>query len=203
MLPELKRKSRSKRFCSGRKRRNVVRMFCVFLAVCLLITSLSGCLFYRPLRFSQLQEFEQNVHKDYPGLLIRCRYVNIAGVYIDVFGPDFDEECAYRILGYLQPVVSDEEFIQDLFDLFEKERDEHNWKLGWRPVIYLCLSVGKKNRYQFSTRATKEGYNSGRDPDSYTWDGYTTWYGTEFLNQVPKEISPEEIEEAVKRYSLD
>ncbi len=39
--------------------------------------------------------------------------------------------------------------------------------------------------------------------ESYAWDGYTTWYGTEFTDQKPREISPEEIEEAVERYSSD
>lgn len=55
--------------------------------------------------------------------------------------------------------------------------------------------------YQFSARATKEGYNSGYDPDSYTWDGYTTWYGTKYVDHVPYEITPEEIEKAIAAYS--
>ena len=65
-----------------------------------------------------------------------------------------------------------------------------------------CASKwGGGSVYQFSARATKEGYNSGYDPDSYTWDGYATWYGTKFVDHVPYEITPEEIEKAIAAYS--
>lgn len=113
-----------------------------------------------------------------------------------------DEEFAYTVLGILQPIVRDEAFIQDLFALFEEEASgDHNWELGRRPEIRLYLDARGYSQYQFVTRATKEGYNSGYDPDSYTWDGYATWYGTKFVDHVPHEITPEEIEKAIAAYS--
>ncbi len=175
---------------------------CIALGALVLVAILAGCTLYRPLRLSQLQEFAQSVYGKYPHHTVSCKYEYGAGVSIEVDGSDMDEECAYTILGCLQPLVCDEDFIQDLFALFEKESNgDPNWKNGRRPEIRLYLNADENSRYQFSTRATKEGYNSGYDPDSYTWDGYTTWYGSEFADQKPREISPEEIEEAVERYS--
>ncbi len=167
----------------------------------------SGCIVYHPLRLSQLREFERDVHKKYPFAAVSCKYEHAGPVTITVNRSSFDEECAYTILGCLQPIVRDEDFIRDLFDSYERRLKDtpywETWKSGWRPEIYLSLDANRYTRYQFSTRATKEGYNSGYAPDSYTWDGYTTWYGTEYVDHVPREITPEEIEEAVKRYSED
>lgn len=187
-----------------KENRTLSRISFLVIMVLVLAVNLSGCTLYRPLQLSQLREFEQSIHREYPFSIISCKYEYGAGVSITVSRLVFSEECAYTILGYLQPVVCNEDFIQDLFELFEKESNgDPNWKNGQRPEIRLYLDVGGNSRYQFSTRATKEGYNSGYDPDSYTWDGYTTWYGTEFVDREPREISPEEIEEAVVKYSLD
>lgn len=186
---------------SRKKAGTVSRAACVVLLMCFLAASLSGCTLYHPLRLPQLREFEQNVRREYPLSAVSCKYEYGTGVSITVSGMSFEEECAYTILGYLQPIVCDEDFIQDLFELFEKEsHGDHNWKLGMRPDIRLHLAAGTNDRYQFTARATKELYNSGRDPDSYTWDGYATWYGTEFVGSLPREITPKEIGEAVKRY---
>ena len=150
----------------------------------------------------QLQEFQESVRKEYPRADVSCRYEYGAGVSIRASNTVVDEEFAYTVLGILQPIVRDEAFIQDLFALFEEEASgDHNWELGRRPDIQLRIEVGGSSVYQFSARATKEGYNSGYDPDSYTWDGYTTWYGTKFVDHVPYEITPEEIEKAIAAYS--
>lgn len=179
-----------------------LRLFWAVVMALFLVANLSGCIAYRPLRLPQLQEFERNVRLKYPLSAISCKYDYEVGVSITVDRLAFDEECAYTILGYLQPIVRDEEFIQDLFELFEEEsHGEPNWENGRRPKIYVFLSVCGFDRYQFTTRATKEGYNSGRDPDSYTWDGYTTWYGTEVVNNVPQEIYSETIKEKIEQYS--
>lgn len=175
----------------------------IFFLFLLFIFSLivPGCTLYRPLELSQLKDFKESVLRAYPLSQISCKYEYGAGVSITVNKFTFDEETTYSILSCLQPIVCDESFIQDLFDLFEKEsHDDPNWKNGRRPEIRLYMNVWGNSRYQFVTRATKEGYNSGYNPDSYTWDGYTTWYGTEFVNHVPREITPEEIEEAIEKY---
>lgn len=204
ILTDLPMKRMKRTFHCKKRNRCAFRSFCIFLAACFLAVNLSGCTCYHPLRLSQLREFEQNVRKSYPLSLVSCKYDYGAGVFIQVTRSSFDEECAYTILGYLKPIVCDEEFIRELFELFEKEsHGEPNWKNGMRPDIYLNLTAETTNRYQFSTRANKEGYNSGRAPDSYTWDGYTTWYGTEIIGKASyREISPEEIEEAIKQYSF-
>lgn len=138
----------------------------------------------------------------YPQTSVSCRYEYGAGVHITVTGRAFDDECAFTILGRLREVVSDEAFIQDLFELFEKEsHGDPNWKNGERPGIWLYFEVKGKDQYQFMAMANKEIYNSGRSPDSYTWDGYTTWYGTEIVNGSIREISSEEIQEEIKKYS--
>lgn len=186
------------------KKRAKITVALVIALACLLTASLSGCAAFRPLRLPQLREFEQNVRKAYPHTSVSCQYQYNAGVMITVSRSEFDDECAYTILGYLQPIVRDEDFIQDLFELFEKEsHGDPNWKLGMRPHIQLRLSVKEISRYMFTARATEELYNSGRDPDSYTWDGYTTWYGTEIMDERRREIAPEEIQEGVKQYSQD
>lgn len=178
------------------------RILCIVLMAALLTASLSGCIAYRPLRLPQLREFERNVHRKYPFAFVSCKYAYGAGVSITVSRFTFDEECAYTILGYLRPIVCDEEFIQDLFELYEKESHGNpNWKNGDYPEIYLHLTAVWYDRYQFSTRATLEGYNSAYDPDSYTWDGYTTWYGTEIVNGLPQQIPQERHKEALERYS--
>lgn len=167
------------------------------LSAFLLLATLSGCTSYRPLDLPQMREFKESVLKEYPRAKVYCNYRYDWGVDISAINVLVDEEFAYTVLSILQPIVCDEGFIQDLFELYEEEADgDHNWKLGQRPDIGLYIGP-----YQFSARATKEGYNSGYDPDSYTWDGYTTWYGTEFVNHEPREITPEEIEEAIERYT--
>lgn len=187
-----------------KKGKTVSRIAGMILAAFLLAAAFSGCTWSRTLRLPQLREFQQSVSSTYPDAKVSCKYSYGAGVMITVRRSSFDPECVYTILGDLKPIVCDENFIEDLFTLFEKEaHGDHNWELGERPVIYLYFEVGGNARYQFSTRATLEGYNSAYDPDSYTWDGYTTWYGTEIVNDEYLEISPEEIEEAVKRYSQD
>lgn len=178
------------------------RIFCIGLTIFFLAVNLGGCTWYRPLRLPQLRDFEKRVQEEYPRTSVSCGYAYGAGVSITVKGPDFDEECAYTILGYFQPVASDEEFIQDLFELFEKEsHSEPNWKNGRRPEIWLFLTADGKDRYQFTAMANKEVYNSGRSPDSYTWDGYTTWYGTEIVNDSVREITSDEIKEEIKKYT--
>lgn len=173
------------------KKEKLFRAACAALLVCLLTAGLFGCTLFRSLRLPQLQEFEQHVRKEYPHTSVSCEYEYGAGVMIRVEGSDFDDEDAYTILGYLQPIVRDERFISDLFTLFEKESNgDPNWKLGYRPDIQLCLNVEGMDCYHFFTHATKEGYNSGKDPASYTWDGYTTWFGTKFVNQVPQPFDP-------------
>lgn len=178
------------------------RFVCATIMCLLCVFIFSSCTLYRPLNLPQLQSFSQSVHKKYPLAQVSCKYEYGAGVSITVSKLKFDEETAYSILSYLQPIVCDEDFIQALFELFEEQsHGDPNWKNGRRPEIRLYLDVWGNSRYQFVTRATKEGYNSGYDPDSYTWDGYTTWYGTEYVDHVPREITPEEIEEAIERYS--
>lgn len=180
------------------KKRNGIALC---LALLFLAATLSGCIWYGPLRMYQLQVFERQVYGRYPLSYVSCKYDYGAGVSITVNRLGFDEETAYTILGYLQPIVSNEEFIQELFDLFEEAgHGDPNWDNGMRPDIRLYLDVWGNSRYQFVTRATKEGYNSGYDPNSYTWDGYTTWYGTEFVDHVPREITSGEIEEALEKY---
>lgn len=138
----------------------------------------------------------------YPRTSVSCRYNYEASVHITVTGSVFDDESAFTILGRLRAVVSDEAFIQDLFELFEKEsHGDPNWKNGRRPEIWLYLSVDGKDRYQFTAGANKEVYNSGRPPDSYTWDGYATWYGTEIVDGSLREITSDEINEEIKKYS--
>lgn len=192
--------------CREKRNRSLPRIFCLVFLVSFLAANLSGCTCYRPLRLPQLREFEQNVLRKYPLSMVSCKYAYEDNVTITVSGASFDEECAYTILGYLKPIVCDEDFIQDLFDFYERQfKDRPNWgtwKSGWRPDINVYLNaMGRYSKYRFSTSANKEAYNSGYDPDSYTWDGYTTWYGTEYVDSVPREISPEEIEEALERYS--
>ena len=173
----------------------------LLLLIFLFSLIIPGCTLYRPLTLSQLQGFKNSVLRAYPLSQISCKYEYGAGVVITVSRSGFSEKSAYIILSYLQPITRDEDFIQALFELFEKQSHEDpNWENGQRPEIRLYLDVWGSSRYQFVTRATKEGYNSGYDPDSYTWDGYTTWYGTEYVDHVPREITPEEIEEAIERY---
>lgn len=184
-----------------RYKKKVYRCFCILLLALSLAVSLCGCIWYQPLWLPQLQEFGKSVRNEYPHTSVSCRYDYGAGVNITVTGPDFDDESAFTILGRLRAAVSDEDFIQDLFELFEKEsHGDPNWKNGRRPEIWLHLASDDKDRYQFTARANKEAYNSGRSPDSYTWDGYTTWYGVEFVNGMLREIGSEEIEEAIKGY---
>lgn len=185
-----------------RRRGTVLRIAWLLGMTLLLAVSLSGCIWYRPLTLSGMKEFETKVRSKYPLSVVTCQFTYETGVTITVYRFGFDEETAYGILSQLQPIVRDEKFIQELFELFEEERpNEHNWELGYRPGIRLHLTALWNDRYQFSARSTKEGYNSGWDPDSYTWDGYTTWYGTEFVDHVPREITPEEIQQKIDRYS--
>ena len=174
------------------------RFICIksILSAFLLLATLSGCRDFRPLQLPQMQEFKERVLKEYPLARVSCQYEHGRDVSISVSNALMVEEFAYTVLSILQPIVCDEGFIQDLFELYEEEADDgHNWKLGERPEINLGIGF-----YRFITRATKETYNSGYDPDSYTWDGYTTWYGTEFVDHVPREITPEEIEAAIEKY---
>lgn len=192
----------NKTYHSVRRNRKVRRILCLVLAILLVAATLSGCILYNELRIPQLREFKQNVYKDYPDTSVSCKYDYGAGVNITVTGPDFDDESAFTILGCLLPVVSDEDFIEDLFELFEREsHGDPNWKNGMRPEIWLYLSVDGKDRYQFTARANKEVYNSGRSPDSYTWDGYKTWYGTEIKKDGYRDITSEEVKEAIKKFS--
>lgn len=194
-------------YCSDRddrmiktKDNHITKILCLLLSF-LLIINLSGCTRYSPLQMSQLQEFKKKVLKEYPLSFVSIKYEYYDGVTITVSRFGIDEECAYTVLSYLQPIVHNEKFIRELFALFEEEsHGEPNWDNGMRPDIHLYLDVWWNSRYQFVTRATKEGYNSGYDPDSYTWDGYTTWYGTEYVDHVSQEITPEEIEEAIEGY---
>lgn len=180
------------------------KIVCTVLAVLVLAAGLSGCILWRPLQLSQLQEFTESVREKYPDCAVVCKYEYRAGVTIEVSAPSVDEERVYTVLGCLQPIVRDEAFIQDLFALFEeKSNGDPNWRNGYRPEISLRFSVKGKTYWDFSTRANKEGYNSGYDPDSYTWDGYSTWYGTETSGETSRELAPEEIEEAVERYSAE
>lgn len=166
------------------------------LSAFLLLATLSGCLQYQSLDLPQMREFKESVRKEYPHAQVYCSYEDHAVVDITVIHPQMDEESAYTVLGILQPIVRDEDFIQDLFELFEKDADgAYSWETYGYPDIGLYIGP-----YQFRARATKEGYNSGYDPDSYTWDGYTTWYGTEFVNDEPREITPKEIEETIAKY---
>lgn len=196
------------------KKRNgtLFRAACIALMAVFLMASLSGCTSYRPLRLSQMREFEQKVRAKYPFSIVKCQYHYGAGVNISVTRFSFDQECVYTILGYLKPIVCDEEFIEDLFELYEGEsHNDPNWKRGYRPRIWLNLYTHwGDSSYQFSTTAYLENYNSGFDPESYTWDGYTTWWGTEHIKNGPgheddgyREIAPKEIERAVERYSAD
>ena len=187
-----------------------LRIACLTLAVLFLAATLSGCIAYRPLRLSQMREFEQKVRAKYPLSRIKCQYDYGAGVDISITRFSFNEECVYTILGYLKPIVSDEEFIEELFELYETEsHGDPNWKRGYRPRIWLNLYTQWGNSsYQFNATAYKENYNSAHDPDSYTWDGYTTWWGTEHVKNGPgyeddvhREIVPPEIERAVEKYS--
>lgn len=188
--------------CIKRKKGKLLRAVCIAVLACFLMSGLFGCAYFRSLRLPQLQEFEQQIRKEYPHTSVSCQYEYGAGVMITVKGSDFDDERAYAILGLLQPIVCDEDFILELFTFFEKESNgDPNWKLGRRPDIQLRLDVDGISRYQFWTSATKENYNSGKDPDSYTWDGYTTWFGTEFVAGSPREISSDEVEQFLKRYS--
>ena len=183
-------------------RGRVRRMAWAAVMALLCALACSGCIAFRPLQLPQLQEFQESVRKEYPRADVSCHYEYGAGVSIRASNTVVDEEFAYTVLGILQPIVRDEAFIQDLFALFEEEASgDHNWELGRRPDIQLRIEVGGSSVYQFSARATKEGYNSGYDPDSYTWDGYATWYGTKFVDHVPHEITPEEIEKAIAAYS--
>lgn len=174
-----------------------IKYVLVSLAAFLLLATLSGCISYLPLELPQMREFKESVLKKYPRAKVYCNYqYHGRGVDISAINVLVDEEFAYTVLGILQPIVCDEGFIQDLFELYEEEDGgEYNWERGERPDIGLYIGP-----YQFSARATKEGYNSGYDPDSYTWDGYTTWYGTEFVDHEPREITPEEIEETIAKY---
>lgn len=184
------------------KNLSLARIIAMNLLAVILAASLCGCTLFRPLGLPQLREFKKDVRKLYPHTSVSCQYNYEAGVHITVTGPNFDEESAFTILGHLRAVVSDEAFIQDLFELFEKEsHGDQNWKNGERPEIWLYLCVDGKDRYQFTAGAYKEVYNSGRSPDSYTWDGYTTWHGTEIVNGSIREISSEEIQEEIKKYS--
>ncbi len=182
-----------------KKAGKLFRISCIVLMAFFLAANLSGCRVYLPLRLSQLREFERDVHKKYPFAAVSCKYEDTGPVTITVTRSSFDEECAYTILGCLQPVVCDEDFIRDLFDSYERRLKNtpywETWKSGWRPAIYLFLDANRHTRYYFVAGAAKHD-------DS--WDGYTTWYGTENVSDDEiREITPEEIEEAVKRYSTD
>ncbi|MCI9226166.1 MAG: hypothetical protein HFE91_12000 [Acutalibacter sp.] len=184
------------------KKGNIYRYLCIILLTLLLAVNLCGCIWYQPLRLQQLRKFEKSIREDYPNTSVSCKYEYEAGVNITVTGPDFDDESAFSILSRLRATVSDEAFIKDLFELFEKEsHDDPNWKNGMRPEIWLYLSVDGKDRYQFTAGANKEIYNSGRSPDSYTWDGYKTWYGTEIKEGEYRDITSEEVEEAINKFS--
>ena len=122
---------RNRSLCSGKKRSSLDRIICIILLAIILATSLCGCTLFRPLRLPQLREFEKDVRKMYPRTSVSCRYNYEASVHITVTGSVFDDESAFTILGRLRAVVSDEAFIQDLFELFEKEsHGDPNWKNG-------------------------------------------------------------------------
>lgn len=183
-------------------KKTVKRLSAIALTALFLAANLSGCIWEKNLRLSQLEEFKRNVYQKYPDASVSCKYDYGAGVHITVQKQSFDEESAYTLLGWLKPIVSDEEFIEDLFELYEKEsHGEPNWKNGMRPVIWFDLSANGKYRYRFTASANKEVYNSGRSPDSYTWDGYKTWYGSDNENGGHRSISAEEVEEGIKKYS--
>ena len=184
-------------------RKGPSRSVCLRMGLALLLlVNLWGCIWYRPLRIPQLREFERAVHQKYPRTGVWCEYEYGAGVSITVERRDIDEECAYTVLGYLYPIVTEEAFIQELFTLFEREsHGDPNWKNGARPDIWLFLEVDGKYRYQFCAGANQETYNSGRSPDSYTWDGYATWYGIENGEGWSREISAQEVREGIERYS--
>ena len=188
-----------------------MRVVCVILALLILATSLSGCIAYRPLRLSQLREFERKVHSKYPLASVSCKYAYGADVAIDVSRVTVDEESAYTILGYLRPIVSGEDFLNDFLEFFEEEKQKHpKWPMERPPDIYLDLYGGKVCHYQFTTRAYTQNYDDVQGSYFYTWDGYTTWYGGRTLFHGPgyeddehQEIHADEIEEALKKYSQE
>ena len=173
----------------------------LFITIVIFVILCPGCSTYRDLHLSHMEKFQELVQAKYPSAKVFCKYEYASHVYLTVERESFDEEAAYTILGILQSIVREDSFVEDLFDFYGTQLEEEpNWKNGWRPTIRLYLDAEGYSRYQFSARATKEVYNSGYDPDSYTWDGYSTWYGMEYVDHVPRDISPEEIEEAIERY---
>ena len=95
----------------------------------------SGCTTYRNLNLSKIQEFKQDVLQTYPLSQVTCKYDYESGVTITINRLNYSEECAYTILNYLRPIVRDEVFIQELFELFEKESNgDPNWKNGVEPL---------------------------------------------------------------------
>lgn len=104
---------------------------------------------------------------------------------INVNRLDFDEECAYTILGDLNAAFADGEFIKELYAFCEKELSYPN--LEDPPYIDLNLSVLGKARYRFTTYAEKVDIGSEEDQNVCPWVGYNKWYSNGF------EITQEEI----------
>ena len=196
---------------SKRGRRTLLRVVCVILALLILAASLSGCIANRPLRLSQLREFERKVHSRYPLASVSCKYAYGASVQIDVSRVSVDEESAYTILGYLRPIVSGEDFLDDFLEFFEEEKQKHpKWQMERPPDIYLNLDGGTICHYQFTARAYTQNYDDVQGTYIYTWDGYATWYGGRTLfhesgyeDDEHQEIHADEIEEALKKYSQE
>lgn len=184
-----RQRERQHRNRSGLQRSKLV---CLLLAVCFLISSLSGCIAFRPLRLPQLKEFERQVHKKYPLSIVECRYSYGAWVEINVKRLNFDDECAYTILGELSDVVAGEEFIQEPYALYEQEWQNHpKWILEDPPQISLNFISFGQDRYRFHTYADK--VDSEQAPNGFIWAGYTVWWSNDL--QVP----PEKIEAMRKK----
>lgn len=209
-LNSIMRRSEGK-FCGNKGDCNAARIVCILLMVCVLTASLSSCIAYRALRLPQLREFERKVHSKYPLASVSCKYAYGADVSINVSRVSVDEESAYTILGYLQPIVCSEDFLNDFLEFFEEEKQKHpKWQMERPPDIYLDLDGGTICHYQFTTRAYTQNYDDVQGTYIYTWDGYATWYGGRTLfhesgyeDDEHQEIHADEIEEALKKYSQD
>ncbi|MCH5353926.1 MAG: hypothetical protein J1E06_10755 [Acutalibacter sp.] len=190
------------------RRSMLFQIACLGLAAVLLAASLGGCMTYTPLRLAQLKEFERKVRSKYPLSIVECKYARGVWVDINVTKSGFDEESAYIILGYLTEIVRDEEFIEDFLAFHEEQGKKHPKEAGlwYPPHLYLNLMEWGETSYsyRFTAYPYEENYNSARPKDSYTWEGYAKWYGTIISKDGPLydvELSPEKVEEAIKRYA--
>lgn len=175
----------------------------VWIVLCLVVLFCSCSQGYS-LKFPETELLKEEVFSTFASVeKMQFRYTKSAKMLsFDIVARDMTEKDACALVRMIRETTMDREFQEKLLEKLEVRMKplapeiyvlitDPTWV--WYERHYGGSKYKRTTKYSFSSSYYFEVFNSGRDLNEYTYNGYSEWHGTQYFDGYQKSISNEKI----------